>query len=86
MADLGCSHSASVQRQIWWHSLVFLHEFSFDDSVRSAETETEVERTSAISSEVQSLSQNLEKGHVWPELGLGQDIWDPVAGHNPDDA
>ena len=55
-------------------------------SVVSAETETEVESTSAISSEVQSRSQNLAKERVWPEKSFGEDIWDPMAGHNSDDA
>jgi len=59
---------------------------TFVDSLVSAETETEVESTSAISSEVRSHSQNLAKELVWPEKSFGEDIWDPVAGHNPDDA
>jgi hypothetical protein len=41
---------------------------TFVDSVVSAETETEVESTSTISSEVRSQSQNLEKELVWPGL------------------
>ena len=56
---------------------LFLHEFSFDDSVLSAEMETEVESTSAISSEVQPHSQNLANELVWPEKSFGVDIWDP---------
>ena len=60
---------------------------TFVDYVVSAETETDVESTSAISSEVQSHSQNLAKELVWLEKSFGEeDIWDPVAGHNPDDA
>jgi hypothetical protein len=54
------------------------------DSVVSAETETEVESTSAISSEVQSHSQNLERELVWTEKSLGDDHWDPVAALDQD--
>ena len=59
--------------------------FNLVDSVVAAETETEVESTSAISSEVQSHSQNLKKVLVWPEKSFGCNHWDLVAGHNPDD-
>ena len=47
------------------------------DSVVFAETETEVESTSAISNEVRSLSQNLQTELVWPEKSFGEDsgIW-----------
>jgi hypothetical protein len=58
---------------------------TFVDSVVSAETESEVESTAALSNEVQSLSQNVKKELVWPEKSLGEDLWDLVAGHNPDD-
>ena len=44
---------------------------TFVDSVVSTETETEVESTSAISSEVQSHSQDLEEELVWPENSCG---------------
>jgi hypothetical protein len=40
------------------------------DSVVSAETETEVESTSAILNEVQSHSQNLQKELAWPARSL----------------
>ena len=66
----------------------FIHECmnsTFVDSVFFAETETEVESTSASSSEVQSHSQNLQKELVWPEKRCGDDLSDLVAGHNPDD-
>ena len=56
------------------------------DYVVSAETETEVERTSAISSEVQSHSHNLQKELVWPEMSFGSDHWDLVARLDPDAA
>ena len=57
---------------------------TFVDSVVCAETETEVESTSAISSEVQSHSQNLQKERVWREKSLGCDHWDLVAVLDPD--
>ena len=40
------------------------------DSAVSAETETEVESTSTVSSEVQQHSQNLPKVLVWSEKSL----------------
>ena len=58
---------------------------TFVDPVFFAETETGVESTSAISNEVRSLSQNLQKELVWPETSFGEDLWDLVARHNPDD-
>ena len=48
-------------------------------SVVSAETATEVGSSSAISSEEQSQSQNLQKELVWPEKEVWGDDWDPVA-------
>jgi len=63
-----------------------LYDFELVDSVVYAETDTEVESTSAISNEVRSLSQNLQKELVWPEKSFGEDLWDLVAIHNPDDA
>jgi hypothetical protein len=60
--------------------------FIFVDFVVSAETETEVESTSAISSEVRPQSQNLEKELVWPEKSFGDVQWDLVDEPNPDDA
>ena len=67
----------------------FIHDCmnsTFVDSFVCAETETEVESTSAISNEVRLLSQNLQKELVWPEKSFGEDIWDLVARHNPDDS
>ena len=49
------------------------------DSVISAETETEVESTSAVSSKVQSHSHYMQKELVWPEKSLGRDHWDLLA-------
>jgi hypothetical protein len=50
---------------------------TFVDSDVSAETETEVESTSATSSEVQSLSQIFLRKVVRPELGKISGIWWP---------
>ena len=58
---------------------------TFVDSVVFAETETEVEGTSAISNEVRSHSQNLNKKLVRPDTSFGEDLWDPMVGHHPDD-
>ena len=43
-----------------------------------------MESTAALSNEVRSLSQNLQKEVVWPGKSCGDDLWDLVAGHNPD--
>ena len=59
---------------------------TFVDSAVFAETETEMESTSAISNEVRSFSQNLQTELVWPETSFGEDLWDRVAKHNPYDA
>ena len=48
-------------------------------SVVSAETATEVGSSSAISSEEQSHSQNLQKELVWPGKEVWGDDWDPVS-------
>jgi len=53
------------------------------DSIIFAETEAELEGTSAIASEVQPLSQPA-KEPVLPEQSFGSGHWD-VAGHNLDD-
>ena len=69
------------------HSSRLIHDCiksSCVDSVVTAETatETEVESTSAISSEVQSQSHNSQKELVWPEKSIGVNHWDLVAGQN----
>ena len=66
-------HAARVSN-VKFGGFCFWNEFSFDDSVLSAEMETEVESTSAISSEVRSHSQHLAKELVWPEKSFGEDI------------
>ena len=71
------------------HSSRLIHDCmksSCVDFVVTAETETEVESTSAISSEVRPHFQNLEKELVWPEKSHGGVQWDLVDGPNPDDA
>ena len=50
----------------------------------STETETEVESTSAISSEVQPLSQNPQNELVWPVTSFEGDDWGLEAEHSPD--
>ena len=55
-------------------------------TVFPAEAEMEVESTSAISSEVQSHSQNPEKERVRPKKRFTEGVWNLVAGRNPDGA
>ena len=56
---------------------------NYADSIVSADTETEVQSTSAISSEVHSHSQNLQEKLVRPAKSSWDDHWDLVAGHSP---
>ena len=56
---------------------------TYADSIVSADTETEVESTSVIPSEVHSLSQNLQKELVGPAKSVWGDHWDLMARHNP---
>ena len=79
-------YTTSMPRARFGGTRLGLHDFDLLGSVVYAETETEVESTSAISNEVRSLSQHLQKELVWPEKSFGEDLWDLVARHNPDDA